>query len=370
MLIPCEECKKEISSQAAQCPNCGHPVSDEWVRRGSVSEPSKSGVLFSCIVVVVCAIFLWKIGGAFLSDEDDHPVVSQKAFTRAARDPDAVPFSRIWRGISYKFGLSRKLAQGMARKVRAEGHHCDSIHSYQKPEKGRYDLLCDNRAYVYHLTRKDGAWTTVTPDQDNPDRKNARSAAQKMESDRVPFSRIWRKISSKFGLSPELAQSMARKVRAEGHHCGDIHSYQNPEDGKYNLLCDGLAYVYHLTGKDGAWTTVKPDKDNPDRKNTRSAAQKPEASADPVRKTPKGREYRITEFALDSLDDKRILRTVDLMVDFVRDEGRKCDRVIVALLLPRASTASISCGEENQPSRDYNFRLAGDTLFFNRSTSD
>ena len=283
MLIPCEECKKEISSQAAQCPNCGHSVDKKWARAHEnlreslhgrrISKPMK--ILLVVSLLLLAPVIADGIAG-FTSDSDEN--VSAESVVQhpaPSRDPDAVPFSRIW-------------------------------------------------------------WD----------------------------------ISSKFGLSPELAQSMARKVRAEGHHCGDIHSYQNPEDGKYNLLCDGLAYVYYLTGKDGAWTTVTPDKDNPDRKNTRSAAQKPEASADPVRKTPKGREYRITEFALDSLDDKRILKTVDLMVDFVRDGGKKCDRVIVALLLPRASTASISCGEENKPSRDYNFRLAGDTLFFNRSTSD
>ena len=32
MLIPCEECKKNISSEAKQCPNCGHPVKEEWVK--------------------------------------------------------------------------------------------------------------------------------------------------------------------------------------------------------------------------------------------------------------------------------------------------------------------------------------------------
>ena len=163
---------------------------------------------------------------------------------------------------------------------------------------------------------------------------------------------------------------MAKKVRAEGYYCGNIHSYQNPEEGKYNLLCDGLAYVYVLTEKDGLWTTVTPDKKNPDQKDVRSALEKAEESGDLVRITPNGREYRITDFALSALENKDILKSVDMMVGFVHGEGKKCNRVIVVLISSHSNAISISCGEEHKPSKDYDFNWVGDTLVFNQITSD
>ena len=278
MSIPCEKCKRKISFNVGQCPHCKYLITDDWVKACAIlsSTPKQSSVgrisfrLFLCVFVVV----------AIVSAIDGFNPVSQG--------------------------------------------------------------------------------TTATNSAPAPVR----------DANAVPFSRIWRDISSTFGLSPALAQSMAKKVRAEGYHCDNIHSYQKSEEGKYNLLCDGLAYVYVLTEKDGLWVTVTPDKKNPDQKDARSALEKAEESGDIVRKTPNGREYRITEFALSALENKRILKSVDMMVGFVHDEGKKCDRVIVALILSNSNAMSISCGEEHKPSKDYDFNWVGDTLVFNQITSD
>ena len=32
MMVPCEACKKQISSAAEKCPSCGHPVTEKWVK--------------------------------------------------------------------------------------------------------------------------------------------------------------------------------------------------------------------------------------------------------------------------------------------------------------------------------------------------
>lgn len=38
-LVPCPECKRQISSEAAACPGCGHPTVEYWSHR--VTESSR-----------------------------------------------------------------------------------------------------------------------------------------------------------------------------------------------------------------------------------------------------------------------------------------------------------------------------------------
>lgn len=62
-LIKCPECGKEVSSGAASCPNCGHPISPQKqiVKETVVKEKKKRGclstILFVVIIIAVIGIF-------------------------------------------------------------------------------------------------------------------------------------------------------------------------------------------------------------------------------------------------------------------------------------------------------------------------
>ena len=175
MLIPCEECRKKISSEAKQCPNCGHPATEEWVR----AHTSMNEMHVSKPALILLLAFLLIIGLPIVFGSSSDSNSGKSAAQRAKpRDPNAVPFSRIWKDISATYKLSPALAQTMAKKVRAEGHHCGDIYSYQNPEADKYFLLCDGLTYVYELRRTDGGWT-VTPDKQNPDQKDDRTVEEK-----------------------------------------------------------------------------------------------------------------------------------------------------------------------------------------------
>ena len=53
-LIRCPECKKEMSEDASQCPNCGKP--NKKVRHRKRSNYQGSGCLMLIIGVVLCAV--------------------------------------------------------------------------------------------------------------------------------------------------------------------------------------------------------------------------------------------------------------------------------------------------------------------------
>lgn len=79
MLIPCEECKKKISSEAAACPSCGHPVRKEWV---DAHTPSLgTGCLAAAIVLVGVVLFMaWN---------DDEPAPAAKSASQRTEGPGA-----------------------------------------------------------------------------------------------------------------------------------------------------------------------------------------------------------------------------------------------------------------------------------------
>jgi DNA-directed RNA polymerase subunit RPC12/RpoP len=60
MLIKCAECGKEISSNAAVCPNCGNPVKteDELVKEG-LKGGFKLLLIGVGIFLLLAAIFIW-----------------------------------------------------------------------------------------------------------------------------------------------------------------------------------------------------------------------------------------------------------------------------------------------------------------------
>ena len=92
MLIPCEECKKSISSEAKQCPGCGHPVKEDWVKaqmssasgqdkpdephslewdKARESMPTKSEMGCGCLLAIFLAAAILYAGFAVFSDDDN-----------------------------------------------------------------------------------------------------------------------------------------------------------------------------------------------------------------------------------------------------------------------------------------------------------
>lgn len=56
-LIKCPACGKDVSTQAASCPNCGHPLA----KSGATKPPSKAylgGLLAISLIVLVFAVFV------------------------------------------------------------------------------------------------------------------------------------------------------------------------------------------------------------------------------------------------------------------------------------------------------------------------
>lgn len=66
-LIICKDCKKEVSSKAKACPNCGNTaleetLIEEWSRVGSnmSDEESKKAIRGVTITLIVCVVFgIW-----------------------------------------------------------------------------------------------------------------------------------------------------------------------------------------------------------------------------------------------------------------------------------------------------------------------
>ncbi len=50
-LINCPECNSQVSSKAKECPECGHPIKEDWF-----SESLKLGCITICVVVVVLIV--------------------------------------------------------------------------------------------------------------------------------------------------------------------------------------------------------------------------------------------------------------------------------------------------------------------------
>ena len=76
ILVPCEVCKKEISSAAGKCPSCGHPVSEKWV---NVHRDTKdSPVLAFGILLLGIPLVIWAVV-TFQGDSDSSPTQTQAA---------------------------------------------------------------------------------------------------------------------------------------------------------------------------------------------------------------------------------------------------------------------------------------------------
>ena len=70
-LIKCPECGKEVSSGAASCPNCGHPISGQTLL---VKKEKKKGSCLGRIVGFIVFFILVGVGIGALSDgESDYP---------------------------------------------------------------------------------------------------------------------------------------------------------------------------------------------------------------------------------------------------------------------------------------------------------
>ena len=85
-LINCEECKKEISSEADACPNCGFKIKKREVKFDTNSDKSDSQLIWDTvatggkIAMVVCLV----IGGCIYLGGDD----KRSAWEKAAADRD------------------------------------------------------------------------------------------------------------------------------------------------------------------------------------------------------------------------------------------------------------------------------------------
>ena len=47
-LINCPECNSQVSDKARECPECGHPIKEDWFL-----ESLKLGCITICVVIVV-----------------------------------------------------------------------------------------------------------------------------------------------------------------------------------------------------------------------------------------------------------------------------------------------------------------------------
>jgi len=99
-MIECRECKKQISSQAANCPNCGAPISNR-----TLIHP-KNYILISGVIAVIVLFVVISGGnyfGAFRSITDSNGGMSlpQTAFA----SPPIVTmseFNQLYEGMSYE----------------------------------------------------------------------------------------------------------------------------------------------------------------------------------------------------------------------------------------------------------------------------
>lgn len=54
VLVSCPECEKQVSDQAASCPNCGHPIRlEKPASQAPVKEPMSGCSLFFIIVAAI-----------------------------------------------------------------------------------------------------------------------------------------------------------------------------------------------------------------------------------------------------------------------------------------------------------------------------
>ena len=73
MLIPCQECKKSISSEAKECPNCGRPVEELWVKAHTASprEINRAGCGCAAALIFFIAMALLAGFAIFGGDNDE-----------------------------------------------------------------------------------------------------------------------------------------------------------------------------------------------------------------------------------------------------------------------------------------------------------
>lgn len=68
-MITCPACKKEISSEATNCPKCGQPISEE-VKKKSIQEKieEKKNVRIGCLIIVIFSV-IYGIYGAITAPD-------------------------------------------------------------------------------------------------------------------------------------------------------------------------------------------------------------------------------------------------------------------------------------------------------------
>lgn len=85
-LINCPECKKQVSEQARNCPNCGYPF-----RRGETVALKKSQNKSSRLAWVILIFFAFWVIGMCSSDSDETAPAESKSKAEQLNKPEADP---------------------------------------------------------------------------------------------------------------------------------------------------------------------------------------------------------------------------------------------------------------------------------------
>ena len=74
-LIKCPECGKEVSSNASNCPNCGHPIAqkERVIEKTVIKEKKKGSCLSKILMAIGFFVVIGVIGSALYDKSDDKP---------------------------------------------------------------------------------------------------------------------------------------------------------------------------------------------------------------------------------------------------------------------------------------------------------
>ena len=85
VLLACPTCKKKISSDASACPNCAHPLTDEWEIVERKRKKRRDAVLGSALLIFI----VWFFVGSLLQTKKNDQLEQSERDLRAKRsNPD------------------------------------------------------------------------------------------------------------------------------------------------------------------------------------------------------------------------------------------------------------------------------------------